>query len=94
MQVKSGFGEGRISKSEEERSVLDGLDGMDSARVRRVSGEHGTLGFGSEVLSQSRSLVGFVGRLSVSSFEGLPPSSKRWRNEYTDWVGVLWGLSG
>lgn len=91
MSARSGFGEGRISKSGEERSILDGLD---SARAPRVSREHGTLGLGSAVLSQSCSLVGFVGRMSGSSFVGLPPSSKSWRKEYTAWVGVRLGLSG
>lgn len=80
MPARSGFGEGRISKSAEERSILDGLDSL--ARARRLSGEHGTFeGLGSALLSHSRSLVAFGGRPSISSFEGLPPSSKRWRKE-------------
>lgn len=67
--ARSGFGEGRISKSGEEHNTLDktGLAG-DSARARRVSGEHGTLGLGgTSATSQSLSLGGFVCPLSGSS---------------------------
>lgn len=66
---RSGFGEGRISKSGEEQDTFDetGLEG-DSARARRVSGEHGTLGLGgTSATSQSLSLGGLVCPLSGSS---------------------------
>lgn len=69
IRARSGFGEGRISKSGEERDALDemGLEG-DSARARRVSGEHGTLCLGgTSAASQSLSLVGLVCPLSGSS---------------------------
>lgn len=58
---RSGFGEGRISKSGVERDTFEtGLEG-DTARAKMVSGEHGTLGLGgTSVPSQSLSLVGFV----------------------------------
>lgn len=67
----SGFGEGRISKSAEDCETLaeTGLEG-DSARARRVSGEHGTLGFGgTSASSHSLSLVGFIWLQSGSSLE-------------------------
>lgn len=69
IRARSGFVEGRISKSGEERDTLDemGLEG-DSARARRISGEHGTLGLsGTSTPSQSLSLVGLDCTLSGSS---------------------------
>lgn len=67
--ARSGFGAGRISNSCEEQVTLDetGLKGA-SARARRVSGEHGTLGLGgTSAASQSLSLVGLFVPLSGSS---------------------------
>lgn len=69
IRVRSGFGEGRISKSGEGRATLNtmGLEGG-SARARRVSGEHGTLDLGgTSAPSQSLSRVGLVCTLSGSS---------------------------
>lgn len=79
IRVRSGFGEGRISKSDEERDTLNdmGLEG-DSARTRRVSGEHGTLGLGgTSEPSQSLSRTGLVCPLSGSSAPRPPLSSNR-----------------
>lgn len=69
IRSRSGFEEGRISKSDEERDTLNmtGLVG-DSARTRRLSGEDGTLGLiGTTEPSQPLSLVGLVFPWSGSS---------------------------
>lgn len=63
---RSGRGDGRISKLGDKGGDV-GL-GVQSARARWLSGEHGTLALEApSVLSQSRSLTGLDGDLSVSS---------------------------
>lgn len=69
IRARSGLGEGRISKSGEERDTLEEMElEGGSARARRVSGEHGTLDLGgTSAPSQSLSLVGLICPLSGSS---------------------------
>lgn len=103
IRARSGFGEGRISKSGEERVTLDemGLRG-ESARARQVSGEHGTFRLGGmSAPSPSLSLVGLVDPLSgsslgVSAVQRPPLSSNRWQKVETDCGGLMgrWGLPG
>lgn len=87
---RSGLGAGRISNPGAERTTFDemGLEGA-TARARRVSGEHGTLGFGgTSELSQSLSLASLLCTLSGSS---LPP---RGEGVACNGLMVRWGLPG